>query len=315
MKKIVCLGGGNAMPKVVLAGLKNYPVKITAICSTLDSGGSSGRLRRDFKTISFGDIRRALIYLSSGPSKIKDVFNFRFTEGELKGHNLGNIILLSLFLLKKNYEKVLREIKKLFDIRYDVLPATISNSNLFSVLENGRIIKGETNIDIPKHNPNLKIKRVFLKPRAIAFPKSIEAIKKADLITIGPGDLYSSLAQIFLVNGISETIKKSRAKKVLICNLMTKHGETNNFSVLDFKKEIEKYLGVNLDYVIYNNFFPPRERIKRYKKNHPLLLNLVKVDENLPKTRFIGKNLLLKKGPIEHDPQKLAKIIFKLCKH
>ena len=313
-KNVVCFGGGNAMPKAVLAGLKNYPVKITAICSALDSGGSSGRLRKDFKIISFGDIRRTLISLSEAPTEIKEIFNFRFEEGELKGHNLGNLFLTALFLFKKNYSDLLKEIKKILNISHDVFPTTLSNSNLFAVLENGKIIEGEKNIDIPTHKPNSKIKKVFLKPKAIAFRKSVEEIKRADLIIVGPGDLYSSLIQILLVKGIPEAIKKSKAKKVFICNLMTKKGETNDFSVFDFTREVEKYLKEKVDFVIYNNFIPEKRRIGKYKKEHPELLEMVKFEKNLLKTKFIGRNLLSKKGPIEHDPKKLAKVLIKLCR-
>jgi len=313
-KNVVCFGGGNAMPKAVLAGLKNYPVKITAICSALDSGGSSGRLRKDFKIISFGDIRRTLISLSEAPTEIKEIFNFRFEEGELKGHNLGNLFLTALFLFKKNYSDLLKEIKKILNISHDVFPTTLSNSNLFAVLENGKIIEGEKNIDIPTHKPNSKIKKVFLKPKAIAFRKSVEEIKRADLIIVGPGDLYSSLIQILLVKGIPEAIKKSKAKKVFVCNLMTKKGETNNFSVLDFAREADQYLKGSFDFVIYNNFFPEKRRIKKYRKEHPELLEMVKFEKNLLKTKFISRNLLLKKGPIEHDPKKLAKVLIKLCR-
>ena len=155
---------------------------------------------------------------------------------------------------------------------------------------------------------------MFLKPRAKAYPQALATIRSADLIVIGPGDLYSSLAQILLTEGTSGAIKKSKAEKVYICNAMTKYGETNNFTVLDFTKEIEKYLGYPLDYVIYNNFFPSRERIKNYKKEHPELLNLVEVDKNLPEGKFIGKNLLPFSGSIVHDTNKLAKILLKLCK-
>ncbi|MBA7648598.1 Gluconeogenesis factor [subsurface metagenome] len=128
-------------------------------------------------------------------------------------------------------------------------------------------------------------------------------------------DLYSSLAQILLTEGMTETLRKSRAKKVYICNAMTKHGETNNFTVLDFTNEIEKYLGCELDYVIYNSFLPQKERIKNYKKEHPELLELVKFDQKLLKDKkFIGRNLLPSSGTITHDTNKLTKVILGLCK-
>lgn len=314
-RKIVCLGGGNAMPKAVLSGLKKYPVKLSVICAMLDSGGSAGRLRKDYKLVSPGDIRRAIIALANVSPAIKDLFDYRFESGELNGHNFANILITALELATdNNYEKAFKEISRLLNIKHKVLPATLDNANICAILENGKVISNETDIDKPKHNGSLRIKKVFLRPKARAYPKSLEAIRQADLIVIGPGDLYSSLAQILLVETMPETLKKSRAKKVYLCNLMTKYGETNNFSVLDFAKEIEKLLGFELDYVIYNNFIPEKRRIDRYKKAHPELLDLVRggLDEPLPKNKFIGKNLLPKSGPIEHDPKKLAKVILSL---
>jgi len=311
-KKVVCLGGGNAMPKAVLTGLKRYPIKISAICAMLDSGGSAGRLRRDYKIVSPGDIRRAFIALANTSPAIEELFNYKFQAGSLKGHNFANLFITALELSTRDYEMTFREFGKILNIRHEVLPATLDNSNLYAILENGKIISGETNIDIPKHNGNLKIKKVFLRPKAKAYSKAIDAIKKANLITIGPGDLYSSIAQILLTEGIPEAIRESKAKKLYLCNLMTKYGETNDFSVLDFVNEIEKNLGGKLDYVIYNNYIPERKRIEKYKKEHPELLDLVKVNKNLPKGKFIGKNLLVKKGPIEHDPKKVANILINL---
>ncbi len=311
-RHIVCLGGGNAMPKAVLVELKKYPVKISVICAMLDSGGSAGRLRKDYKIVSPGDLRRAFISLSNTSPVISDLFDFRFKKGVLKGHNFANLFITALELTTNDFEKTSRTIKKILNIQHEVLPVTLDNSNLWAVLENGWVIKGETNIDIPKHNGRLKIKKVYLKPKAKAYPKAVAAIKDADLIIIGPGDLYSSLAQIFLTQGIPEAVRKSKAKKVYICNLMTKYGETNNFTVSDFVREIEKFLGDKLDHVVYNNFIPKEKRILGYKKKHKELIDLIKFNGDLPKRKFIGRNLLLKKGPIEHSPRKLVKIITSL---
>ncbi len=311
-KKIVCLGGGNAMPKAVLQGLKKYPVNLSVICAMLDSGGSAGRLRKDYKIISPGDIRRALIALANTSPAIKNLFNYRFQVGGLKGHNFANLFITALELTTNDYEKTIKEISKVLNVKSKVLPVTLDKADLCALLENGKVIRGEDNIDVPKHNKNLKIKKVFLKPKVNAYPPALEVIKKADLIVIGPGDLYSTLAQILLTKGISEAIQKSKAKKVYICNLMTKYGETNEFKVLDFVNEIEKYLGNELDYVIYNNFTPFPQIIRNYKKKHPELLGMVKINENLPKAKFIGKNLLSKNELIEHSPKKLAKILMKI---
>lgn len=316
VKRIVCLGGGNAMPKAVLTGLKKYPVKLSAICAMLDSGGSAGRLREDFNIISPGDIRRALIALANTSPAMEDLFNYRFETGELKGHNFANLFITALELTTNNYEKTIKEISRFLNVEHEVLPVTLDNSNLYAVLENGKIISGENNIDIPKHDGKLRIKEVFLKPEAKTYPAAIKAIKKADLIIIGPGDLYSSLAQILLTKGMSEAIKESKAKKVYICNLMTKYGETHDFSVSDFSKEIEKFLGQELDYVIYNNKKPSKQRLLKHKKENPGLIDLVGFDRKnvSKKASFIGADLLTFSGPVIHDPNKLSKIILKECK-
>lgn len=311
-KRIVCLGGGNAMPKAVLSGLKKYPVKISAVCAMLDTGGSAGRLRRDYKIVSPGDIRRAFLALANTSPIIENLFNYRFENGQLAGHNLANLFITALELATNDYQKVLSEMGKLLNVSHQVLPVTLEKSTLFAVLEDGKIIAGETNIDKPKHNGRLKIKRVFLRPQIKAYPPALKAIKEADLIVIGPGDLYSSLAQILLAKGISETIKKSKAKIAYICNLANKYGETNDFSVRKFSDEIEKYLGQELDYVVYNNFVPIDSRIKKYLGQHPELISLVGVDPGLPREKFLGRNLLPDRGLIEHDSQKLVKVIVKL---
>jgi uncharacterized cofD-like protein len=190
---------------------------------------------------------------------------------------------------------------------------TLDNSNVCAMLENGKIITGEANIDNPKHNGNLRIKKVFLKPNAKIYPKSVEAIKKANLIIIGPGDLYSSLAQVLLVEGAAEAIRKSKAKKVYIANLMTKHGETDNFTVLDLASKIEEFIGGKLDYVIYNTKIPSAKRLTVYKKAHPELLNLIKVGSSEPLSeKFIGADVIVPSGAIAHDSEKIANIIMKI---
>ena len=315
--KIVCLGGGSAMPKAVLEGLKKYPVKLSVISAMLDSGGSAGRERECFKTnVSFGDFRRAALALSEITSHNRERFAYRYKDGFLKGHVLLNLYCTASIIGADNFEKAIQklteDLKEDLKIRNDhqLLPATIEDSNLCAELESGEIINGEANIDTPKNREDPKIKRVFLEPRARAYPKTLGAIETADLIIIGPGDLYSSLIQILLIEGISEAIRKSKAEKVYVCNLMTKAGETNNFTVLDFTTEIEKYLMGLLNRVIYNTEKPSLKRIAICKKEYPELLDLVRLDEKIiPGKKFIGADLITASGPMVHDPDKLAKIL------
>jgi uncharacterized cofD-like protein len=311
-KKIICLGGGTAMPRVVLSELKKTKHKIAVISAVLDSGGSAGKLREDYHTVSFGDIRRSFLELVDWPKEIKEYFKYRFEKGCLDGHVLANIMLSALYLKDKSYRNFFEKINELLPVRHRILPATITNSHLHVLLENGEEIIKESNIDVPKHNSDLKIKKIFLVPEAEACPITLRNLENADVIIIGPGDLYSSLLQILLIKGMSEAIINSRAKKIFICNLMTKKGESNNYNVLDFTKEIERYLGGSLDYVIYNNYFPDERIVSAYKANHPELIEMVKIKEDLDKKKFIGSNLLEKNGILDHNPIKLYKEIIKL---
>ncbi|MFH1780803.1 MAG: gluconeogenesis factor YvcK family protein [Candidatus Nealsonbacteria bacterium] len=309
--KIVCLGGGNGMPKAVLAGLKNYPVKISVISATLDNGGSAGRLRKGFKTgIAFGDIRRAALALSEADVQTKQDFAYRDWDGNV----MANVFCTAMVVATGSQEVAIQSLKDKLKVpcQHEILPVTLDDANICAVLENGQTIVGETNIDMPKHDSRLKIKNVYLAPKAKAYSKAIRAIKNADVITIGPGDLYSTLAHILLVDGIAQAIKTSKAQKVYICNLMQKRGETDRFIVQDFVTQIEKFLGDSLNFVIYNTAMPDAQKISAYKKEHPELLGMV--ENRTSDSRFIGTDLLASSDSIAHDPDKLAKTILSICK-
>lgn len=322
-KSIVCFGGGDAMSKAVLTPLKKYSVKITGITSMVDNGGSAGQLRVDFNVLPPGDIRRHILALSDAPQWKKDLWTFRFGhevfDGGHKGHVFANAFIAGLEYNLKDYEKALEAMHEFMEVKkdYRALPATIDKTQIYAELENGEIVKGEDEIDVPiKHNPNLKIKRVYLKSEAKAFPEALEAVEKADLIIIGPGDLYSSLIPCLLMKGMGESFQKSKAKKVFIVNTMTKLGETNDYSVMDFVRQMEKYVGCAFDYVIYNAEIPDKKRIEKYKKEEPSVVEIVKADPliNSGKAgkKFIGAKILTKKGPIVCNPEKLVKLIMEL---
>ncbi len=306
--KIAVLGGGNAVPKAVLQGLKNEPVEISAVCAMLDTGGSSGRLRRDYGILSPGDIRRAFVALANTSPVLEELFNYRFEAGELSGHNFANLFITALELSTNNTEKTIEEMNRILNVSHRVFPATLDDAELCAELEDGSIIRGETNIDIPKHNG--KIKRVFLDPQAKGYSPAIQAVKEADLIIIGPGDVYSSLAQIILTQNMAEAIRNRKGKLVYICNIMNKNGETNDFTVPDFAKTIEGFIGGKLDYVIYNTTNPLSERLNDYKEKHKELIDMVSCPSL--DSRFIGEDLLKDEGPVVHDTNKLCKLILNL---
>ncbi|HNY36017.1 MAG TPA: uridine diphosphate-N-acetylglucosamine-binding protein YvcK [Candidatus Pacearchaeota archaeon] len=313
-KNIVCIGGGNAMPKVVLSGLKNKKVNLTVVSAVLDSGGSSGRLRKDYDVISPGDIRRAFLELCNLSEEDKLLLDYRFENGDLHEHNLWNIAFVAMALEKGGYRSLFEKMNSMLIQNHKILPSTTHKADLVAVLENDEEIIGESNIDVPKHDPKLKIKKLFLRPITKACPQTVKRIKRADMVVIGPGDIYSSLMQVLLVDGTSETIKMSRAKKVYICNLMTKNGESNGFTVNDFVWEVENCLKCELDYVIFNTNMPNKERIDEYLKTHPQFLEMVKFDNLSKSDKYIGLDLLPQEGEIIHDSSKIAEVLLKICK-
>src|SRR3989344_11762 len=294
--------------------LKNFDFNLSAIVSMCDDGGSTGKLRDDYGVLPPGDIRRSLVALSSATKSLRKLFDFRFKGGDLDGHSLGNLFLTALEKTEGTFHRAVATASEVLNVKGRVIPVTLNNIRLQAELENGKVISGETNIDIPKHNPELKITKVFLKPEARANPEALEAIKKADLIVIGPGDLYTSIIPNFLVGSIAKAVRFSKARKIFICNLMTKNGETNNFSVMDFVSAIERYLGKDvLNYVLVNSKRPGGVRLKRYAEEKAQLVVLPKDYKNrLDKTEILKADLLTKSGLVRHDPKKLANQILNL---
>ena len=300
------------MPKAVLSGLKKEPVQITAVCSMFDTGGSSGRLRHDYGIKAPGDLRRALLALANTSPVVENLFNYRFEVGELTGHNFANLLITALELTLNDYEKTIDELKKILHVEHEVLPITLDESELFARLENGEIIKGETNIDRPKHKAELKIEEVFLRPRPVVYAKVVGAIEKADLIVIGPGDIYSTIAQLLLPIGMVSALQSTGARVIYLCNLMTKKGETHGFGVRDFADQIRKWAQRDVC-CVFNNNFPDEKRVREYMVSHPELLKIVEFEEGLKSNGFVGADLIRDSGPVEHDPLKVARTLLKMC--
>jgi len=314
MKQVVVIGGGTGV-FTVLTGLKNYNFHLSAIVTTADNGGSSGVLREEFGILPPGDIRRGLVALSSESSVLANLFNYRFENGTgLKGHSFGNLFLTALERVTGDFNQAIKEAVKILGIKGKIIPVTLDYTRLFARLENDFLVVGESNIDVPKHDGSLFIKEVFLNPKPKANKDAIKAIKDADIIIVGPGDLYTSIIPNFLVKGIKETIKKCRAKKVYVCNVMTKYGETNKFTAEDFFATLEKYLGKGvIDYFLVNIEKPKNYYLSKYRKEKAELVKYNRKALNhwkKPKTVFA---CLLREGPLlRHDPDKLAKSIVKL---
>lgn len=325
LPKIVCLGGGTGN-FVLLSGLKKYQVNLSAVVAMTDDGGSSGILRDELGILPPGDIRQCLVALSGEDLTLRKLFNYRFENGTFKGHNFGNLFMVALEKVTSSFSKSVEKASRVLNIHGEVIPVTLERAWLMAKLKNNRLLKGEHAISKSKLLSKCKVKKLFIKPKAKANPKAISAIKKADLIVIGPGDIYCSILPVFLVEGIREAIRASRARKVYNCNLMTERGHTDGFKVEDFVNIIEKYLGKGLiDYVTFNTKKPSSYFLKKYSEEGAKLVEFS--EETLNKKGYIGINLInpktykkdsadifLKRTPIRHHPDKIAKVLMSLLK-
>lgn len=331
-KKIVCIGGGTGV-SVLISGLKRHPVDLAVVVTMFDNGGSSGKLRKKLGSLPLGDIRQCLTVSASVPD-FSQLFQRRFNYGDIKGHNVGNLLIDEICRLTGSLDKAIDELRKNLNIKTKILPVTLDKrgANIEVILKNDKKIIGEEEIINNKNLSRVGVKSMSLVPEVKANTDAVSAIKDADLIIIGPGKLYTSLIPNFLVRGIKDAILKSRAKKVFICNLMTQAGNTDRFSVEDFVNEIEKYTGKGvIDYIVFNTGKLPPDLMKEINEAFPGA-DFVKYDKKiLKKKNFIGEDLLdrrirklnpadtLVKGAnqrtmIFHDSEKLTSLILKLCK-
>jgi uncharacterized cofD-like protein len=309
--RIVIIGGGTGLP-VLLRGLKQYPVDITAIVTVADDGGSSGRLREDMHIPPPGDIRNVLAALSDVEPLVEEMFQHRFkTSNELSGHSLGNLILAAMTSITGNFVHAIQEMSKVLNVRGKVLPAANQSVILNAEMEDGTFVSGESKIPYS----GKKIKRVFLSPDHIRpLPESIQAIRQADLIIIGPGSLYTSILPNLLVPRLGDEVCRSAAKKIYICNLMTQAGETHGFTASDHVKAIYDHMNCAfIDTILVNNEEIPAEVQLRYNEElaDPVNFDLPDLFE-LGLEVVHGDIVVQENGSLRHDPKKVAKILYDL---
>jgi uncharacterized cofD-like protein len=309
--RIVVIGGGTGLP-VLLRGLKQYPVDITAIVTVADDGGSSGRLREDLHIPPPGDIRNVLAALSDVEPLVEEMFQHRFkTSNELSGHSLGNLILAAMTSITGNFVHAIQEMSKVLNVRGKVLPAANQSVILNAEMEDGTVVSGESKIPYS----GKRIKRVFLSPKLIRpLPETIQAIRQADLIIIGPGSLYTSILPNLLVPRLGDEVCRSHAKKVYICNLMTQAGETHGFTASDHVRAIYDHMSCAfINTILVNNEEIPQDVQLRYNEElaHP-------VQYDMPQLSELGLEVVhadianLENGALRHDPKKVAKILYNL---
>ncbi len=273
LPKIVCIGGGTGT-FVVLKGLKQHPCKLSAVVSMSDSGGSNKRIRDEFGLLPTSDIRQCLVALSDETKEkglLRKLFMYRFEKGEgISGMTFGNLFMAALSDILGSQEEAIRQTGKVLRIHGSVIPVSFTKTNLTATYEDGSTLKEEHFIDEPDHEGSLKITGLTLDPPATANPEAISAIQTADCVVLGPGDLYTSVLPNLLVAGIPEAIRKTSATVVYIMNLMTKYGQTYNFTAADHLKVLEEYLGKRINAVIINNSPLPKEAMELYAKYHEL---------------------------------------------
>ena len=308
--KVVAIGGGTGL-SMLLRGIKRYTNNITAIVTVGDDGGSSGRLREEMGILPPGDIRNCIAALGDDENLITELFQYRFKTGEgLEGHSFGNLFLTALCAITGDMVRAVKESSNVLNIRGVVLPATLDDMKLGAEFEDGRIIKGESNIPEARG----KIKRLFTEPaNCTALPEAIDAIKEADLIILGPGSLYTSVIPNILVNGIADAIDKSRAKKIYVCNIMTQPGETTDYSVASHVNALIKHANGKhiIDAVLVNDSLPANMSDGYAKSGSvPVKLdmeNIAPIGIEVVSQRLLQEN---KDGLVRHSSNRVARAVY-----
>ena len=309
-KKIVVFGGGTGI-SYLLRGLKDFPVDITAVITVSDNGRSTGKLRKEFKTPAVGDIRKVITNLSQIDEPIKDMMSYRFkTSSDLDGHAVGNLILTAMLDITGSLKESIASLSKILDVRHTVLPISEdSDLTLMGLDENGNIIEGEEEIT----KANTKIEKIFYKNEPKVLPEVVEAVNNADLIIFSMGSLYTSILPNIICKEVKKTLDKTTAPIMYLCNIVTQPGETDDFTVGDHVKLLNRYLNKKkVNVVIANNEKIEEEMAKRYESEEqkdPVLIDY----EELEKigVELIEEDLIdIDNNTLKHDSLILSSLIF-----
>jgi uncharacterized cofD-like protein len=318
--RVVAIGGGTGL-SMLLRGLKQHVARrrqelgrfpiadLTAIVTVTDDGGSSGRLRREYRIVPPGDIRNCLVALSQDETLMGRLFQYRFHAGRgLRGHSFGNLFLTALSHVTGDFAEAVRLSGEVLATRGRIFPATIENVSLRAVMEDGSIVSGETRI---AHRRRGKIRRLELSPRRVRpLPEVLGAIARADLILLGPGSLYTSVLPNLLVAGVAQAIEKSPATRVYIANLMTQPGETPGFSLADHVRVLQQHTRRKLiDWVVVNNAPISPAVARRYRKTTsvPVLVDAPELQRLGVKSVFA--DLLEEDAVVRHSSDRLARLL------
>ncbi len=329
-KRIVTIGGGTGQVPLI-SGLKDYPYDVSAIVTMADDGGSTGRLRDELGVLPPGDAMKCLVAMSDAPGMLRTLMNYRFEEGGLKGHSLGNLFVSALEKINGSFSSGMYEAERILRVRGSVFPSSEDDMRLKITLKNGRVLNGETHLDDHVDVRNVGIRRVDLAKDVRAYKGAVTAIAKADYILIGPGDLYGSILPNLLVKGISRAIKKSDAVCVYLVPLTKRKGHTDDKSVDDHVRVVEKYIGKGrTDYVMVNTKRPHKDILARYERREgkdsfvepdlPMAKREYKVlvGDFLSRQKHVfkkGDALAKTRAYIRHDAQKLGAAVSYLVEY
>ena len=317
--RVVALGGGTGL-STVLRGLKEHiaergkprpgrPIAdLTAIVTVTDDGGSSGRLRREYRMLPPGDIRNCMVALSRNEHLLGDLFQYRFPAGRgLAGHSFGNLFLTALTNVTGDFPRAVQLSAQVLAIRGRIYPSTAQNVTLEAELENGKVIAGETHISRSRR----RIARVRLVPRRVRpLPAALAAIREADLILIGPGSLYTSIIPNLLVEEVTDVIANSRATRVYIANLMTQPGETQHYSVADHVRAIYKHTRHRfLDCVVVNRTPIAPRLLKRYAAQRAAPVDPSFAELEAMGLKYVTGDILQQEKVVRHDQQRLTDLL------
>lgn len=309
MIKLAAIGGGTGL-SVLLNGLKKK-FDVSAIVTVGDNGGGSGILREDLNMLPPGDIRNCLLALSEAPDDLRKLLSYRFEDGSLKGQSLGNLIIAGMVKSEGSFEDGIQVVSNVLNLKGKVYPVTIDNMDLCAVLSDGVKVRGESEIAIFALKRKAGIKELSLINHVNISEHAKEAILNADVVTLGPGSLYTSVICNLLVDGVREALKDK--KVVYIANVMTQPEETMGYSLYNHVEEVERYLGRELDYVLANDVLPKRELIEKYSFEGSMPVEVTDEDREMLDSKLItGEFLEVKSGYVRSNATNITETLSEL---
>lgn len=309
MIKLAAIGGGTGL-SVLLNGLKKK-FDVSAIVTVGDNGGGSGILREDLNMLPPGDIRNCLLALSEAPDDLRKLLSYRFEDGSLKGQSLGNLIIAGMVKSEGSFEDGIQVVSNVLNLKGKVYPVTIDNMDLCAVLSDGVKVRGESEIAIFALKRKAGIKELSLINHVNISEHAKDAILNADVVTLGPGSLYTSVICNLLVDGVREALKDK--KVVYIANVMTQPEETMGYSLYNHVEEVERYLGREIDYVLANDALPKRELIEKYSFEGSMPVEVTDEDREMLDSKLItGEFLEVKSGYVRSNATNITETLSEL---